>query len=57
VLLGSARYPDWWRNQLGEHFFEVAAPALPRNSVLLILEDAPIAYVIPFFRRTQDSLA
>jgi hypothetical protein len=49
VVVASTTYPNWWRVPFREHFFEIAAPKLPDNAMVLIVHDTPIAYVIPFF--------
>ena len=44
----TTRYPDWWRVPFRQHFFEIAAPQLPDDAMVLIVENTPVAYLIPF---------
>jgi hypothetical protein len=48
IILATTRYPDWWRVEFGDHFFEVKVPKLPPNSLVLLISNDPMAYVIPF---------
>jgi hypothetical protein len=50
IILATTQYPDWWRIEFGEHFFDVKVPSLPSNSLVLLVSDDPMAYVIPFLR-------
>ena len=47
ALIGTA-YPASWRVPFAERFFDVEPPRLPNHALVLLVEDAPIAYVIPF---------
>ena len=48
LIIAKTVYPGSWRIPFGEHFFAVDAPNLPKDSLVLLLEDAPLAYMIPF---------
>ena len=53
ITLGAlykVQYPDWSRVPYGRTYFEVSAPALPPNSLVMLVDDQPMAYVIPFLR-------
>jgi hypothetical protein len=47
VLIRTA-YPASLRIPFGDHFFIIEAPTVPDHSLVLLVEDAPLAYVIPF---------
>ncbi len=49
ILVATTRYPEWTRVPFGEAFIDVDAPRIPVDSVVLIVEDAPLAFTIPFF--------
>ena len=42
---------SWGRVPFGERFFDVASPALPAGTLVLIASDKPLAYVVPGFPR------
>ena len=49
LLFAKTEYPASWRVPFGRHFFAVDVPKLPDDSLVLFVEDAPLAYAIPFF--------
>ena len=48
------RYPQWARREYGARVFSVAVPAMPPGS-LIIINDAPMAYTLPFVRSPRWS--
>ena len=51
LLLGiTTLYPAWGRDTFGDRYLEVQVPGLPANSLVLLLGDNPMAYVIPYIR-------
>jgi len=48
VVIAKTAYPAAPRVPFGQHFFEAKVPKLPANTLVLLVEDAPLAYVIPF---------
>ena len=51
LLLGTTRPMNWGRIPFGNAYFEVKAPELPPNALVILGHSHPMAYVIPFFRR------
>lgn len=49
VLAATTRYPGWSRVPFGEAFIDVDAPRIAADSLVLIVEDAPLSFTIPFF--------
>jgi len=50
VIVARTRPPDWGRLRVHRGaFFQVMAPTLPRNSMILILNEEPLGYLVPFF--------
>ena len=47
-IVAKTLYPVTWRVPFGEHFFALNLPRLPSDALVLFVEDAPFAYVIPF---------
>ena len=50
VLALTTRYPGWSRVPFGEAFIDVEAPRIAADSIVLIIEDAPLSFTIPFFQ-------
>jgi hypothetical protein len=48
VAIFTVQYPDWWRIPHGSEYFEVHVPALAPAPMILLANDAPMAYVLPF---------
>lgn len=46
VILATTSYPNWWRGAYAKHVFEVDAPVVEANS-LVILAGSPDAYLAP----------
>lgn len=46
IILGTTSYPNWWRGAYARHVFEVDAPTIEANS-LVILAGSPDAYLAP----------
>lgn len=46
VILATTSYPNWWRGAYASHVFEVEAPAVEADS-LVILAGSPDAYLAP----------
>src|SRR5205807_1701571 len=42
-------YPEWWHREYSQHYFEVKVPPVAAHAVVLLVNDAPMAYVLPFF--------
>jgi hypothetical protein len=51
VLLGTTRYGwGWGRAEFGETYFDVRAPAIAPNALVIMGHSHPMAYAAPFFR-------
>jgi hypothetical protein len=50
LLAGTTRPGDWGRVPFGHGYFEVKAPQLPPDSLVIVGYIHPYAYEIPFFR-------
>jgi hypothetical protein len=46
MIIGTTSYPNWWRGDYAKHVFEVDAPAIEANS-LVVLAGSPDAYLAP----------
>ncbi|MDG2539972.1 hypothetical protein P5Y53_20015 [Dyella jiangningensis] len=51
LVLGTTSYPNWWRGGYARHVFEVEAPTIEPNS-LVILAGSPDAYLAPMLGDT-----
>jgi hypothetical protein len=49
AILVTTRVPDWGRTPFGERFFEVQVPPIASGSLVLLLDNQPLAYLVPFF--------
>ena len=49
LAIFSVRYPDWWRSEYAQHYFEVKVPPVEARAVVLLIGGEPMAYVLPFF--------
>lgn len=50
AILAWTRSPDWGRLRVHRGaFFQVTAPTLPHSSMVLILNEEPVSYLVPFF--------
>ncbi len=49
VILLTTRAPDWGHTTFGERFFEVQLPPIASDSLVLLLDRQPLAYLVPFF--------
>ena len=49
LAIFTVRYLDWWHVDYGERYFLVDVPPVAPRAVVLLLTDAPMAYVLPFF--------
>jgi hypothetical protein len=47
ALIATTRVADWWHVGFGDQWFEVHAPPLPPNALVLLTTDAPVAYLLP----------
>ena len=45
----TVHYPDWGRIPYGRHYFQINAPPIAPHAVVLMINDEPMAYVLPFF--------
>jgi hypothetical protein len=50
ALIGTTRPADWGRIPFGHEYFEVKAPELPPDSLVMLGYTHPYAYLIPYFR-------
>lgn len=50
LLVGTTRRHGWGRIDFGKRYFEVTAPGLPPDSLVIVGFSHPMAYAIPFFR-------
>ncbi len=49
LAIATVSYPDWWHIEYGKRYFQVDAPPVAPRAVVLLVSDAPMAYVLPFF--------
>jgi hypothetical protein len=49
LVLMTTKQPNWGRVPYGKSFFEVQAPAIAKNSTVLLVGDHPVAYLISHF--------
>ncbi|MBA3505092.1 MAG: hypothetical protein H0T80_04845 [Betaproteobacteria bacterium] len=49
VVIATIRYPVWGRVDYGERFFRVDIPPVAPHSLVLLINDEPMAHVLPFF--------
>ena len=49
LLISTTRPADWGRTDFGATFFDVRVPPIEPNALVLLVVDAPMAYVLPFF--------
>lgn len=49
LLLGTTRPGSWGRVAFGERYFDVAVPAIPSGSLVILGYRHPLAYAAPFF--------
>ena len=49
VVIFTIRYPYWGRVDFGERFFNVAVPPVEPHALILLINDEPMAHVLPFF--------
>jgi len=52
VLMITTRYLDWGRTDFSPMTFEVSAPTLPDNSMVLLV-GSPVGYIAPFIKTTD----
>jgi hypothetical protein len=48
AIIATTHHADWWRIEFGRQWFDVAAPAIDKNALVLITTEAPVSYVLPF---------
>jgi len=48
LLIASTRYPYLERIGYGRHYIEVGAPLIEPKAALLLVDDAPMAFVLPY---------
>jgi hypothetical protein len=51
LAVQKVHYPDWWRIPYGQQYFEVTAPTLLPGALVILVDDPPMAYVLPFLAR------
>lgn len=56
AIMAATYYPAWERVPFNQRYIEIAAPALPPNSVV-VLAGKPMAHVIPFMARDARFVA
>lgn len=59
ALIGAAaptKYPDWGRVPYSHKVFEIKAPKIPKNSLILFISK-PIAYLAPFLSRNGNNIS
>jgi hypothetical protein len=49
LLVGTTRPGSWGRVPFGESYFDVAVPAIPADSLVIVGYRHPLAYAAPFF--------
>jgi hypothetical protein len=49
TLIATTRWPDWWRVDHGQHWFDVQVPPVAPNALVLVASGTPVSYVLPFF--------
>ena len=48
VVIGTTRWPDWGHIAFRDRWFDVQAPAVSRDAMVLLASDAPLAYLLPY---------
>jgi hypothetical protein len=49
ALIHTTHWPDWGRVSYGARWFDVEVPRIEPGALVLLVADAPMAYVLPFF--------
>ena len=49
ALAATTVWSDWGRVKFGRTWFDVSVPPVEPNALVLLVVDAPMAYVLPFF--------
>ena len=49
TLVATTSIPDWWHIDFGNQWFDVDMTQPDPNALVLLTNDAPMAYVLPFF--------
>lgn len=49
ALASTTQSADWGRTAFGPAWFDVRVPPVERNALVLLVVDAPMSYVLPFF--------
>ena len=49
ALIGTTHWPDWGRVGYGARWFDVQVPRVEPGALVLLVADAPMAHVLPFF--------
>ncbi len=49
LLVSTTRPADWGRTDFGPRWFDVRVPPVEPGALVLLVVDAPMAYVLPFF--------
>lgn len=49
LLVSTTRPADWGRTDFGPRWFDVRVPPIEPGALVLLVVDAPMAYVLPFF--------
>ena len=50
-IVATTAWSDWGRVRFGRAWFDVSAPKIDSNALVLLTADAPMQYVLPFFPR------
>jgi hypothetical protein len=48
ALIATTRVADWGRVEFGDRWFDVRAPRLPHDALVLLTAVDPVAYLLPF---------
>lgn len=49
LAIFTVRYPAWGRVDYRDHYFTVRMPPVAPNALVLLLDDEPLAFALPFF--------
>ncbi len=49
AVIGTAKFPTWWRQRFDQQFFVVAMPPVKPNALVLLVAPEPLSYVLPSF--------
>ena len=57
TVIGTTRWPDWGHIPFRDRWFVVEVAPVPRDALVILASDAPIAYLLPFMTPTARFVA